>query len=239
MSNPVETALAAITEHMDPSTGMYPADWACRACGKTLNADGMHPAELYAGTFTGLCYGCERSGSYVVPGSELPDGGRLISHPPASPSWRRDRTTHWAYPDCEECGGKGARMRYSNWGQYLEYCRPCMTRVMAPRRANEIKYLRTIAGALEMVPLRELPAREPLTAVQTTVSEACTRVSLMAGKMFTREPTVWKPQSYLLSQAESRLKPAQLRAKRTDTLRRHLVAALRAEADAIEAKSTI
>ena len=38
--------------------GMYPQH-ECSGCGKLLNADGGHPAELYAGTYTGLCYECE------------------------------------------------------------------------------------------------------------------------------------------------------------------------------------
>lgn len=239
MTNPVEAAMAAITKDMDPSTGMYPADWTCRVCSKVLNADGGHPAELYAGTYTGLCYGCERGPAYVVPDSELPDGARLVSWPPSSPSWRRDRTTHWAYPDCEECDGMGAHVRSrSQWGgQWTESCRPCMARVMATRRVNEVRYLRTVAGGLEAARLADLPAREPLTAAQTTVSEACTRIVGVADRYFAKTPTVWKPQRYLLQQAESRLKPAQMRAKRADTLRRHLVAALRAEADAIEERS--
>lgn len=33
----------------------------CNRCGKPLNKDGGHPAELYAGTYTGLCYGCQNS----------------------------------------------------------------------------------------------------------------------------------------------------------------------------------
>lgn len=212
----------------------------CKQCGQPLSGkDGPRPAETYAGTATGLCYGCERSGSYVVPGSELPDGGRLISHPPASPSWRRDRTTHWAYPDCEECNGKGAKMRYSSWNQYLEYCRPCMARVMAPRRANEVKLLRDIADALEAEHLRAVEPKGEQTPAQASVRDAVLRVVPPAVRVWSDLPAVWQPPRHVLMAGESRLKPAQLRAKRADTLRRHAVAALRAEADAIETKSTI
>jgi hypothetical protein len=222
---------------MDKSTGMYPADWTCKACGKVLNADGGHPAELYAGTYTGLCYGCERGGPYVVPDSELPDGARRVSWPPACPSWRRDRTEHWAYPDCEDCKGQGARMRYGRNGQWTEGCRSCLTRVMAPRKANEVKFLRTVAGALEMVPLRDVAPEGEQTPALASMLEAIRRVLPLSERMFAHEPTVWTPQRYVLREAESRLKPAQLRAKRADTLRRHVVAALRAEADEREVKS--
>jgi hypothetical protein len=234
-TNPVAELLERAYRDMDPSTGMFPADWTCRVCGKRLNADGHHPAELYAGTFTGLCYGCERGAAYVVPDSELPDGARRVSHPPSCPSWRRDRTEHWAYPDCEECGGMGARMRYGRNGQYTEYCRPCLTRVSVPRRTNEVALLRTIAGALTMVPLRDVEPDAELTPAQASAVELVGRVTKMAERMFSREPAVWRPSSpALLRAAEGRLKPAQRNVKRADTLRRHLVAALLAEADARE-----
>lgn len=238
MSAPdIGAALERAYAPMDKSTGMYPADWTCKACGKVLNADGGHPAELYAGTYTGLCYGCERAGTYVVPDSELPDGARRVSWPPACPSWRRDRTEHWAYPDCEDCKGKGARMRYGHMNQWTEFCRPCLARVMAPLRANEIKLLLTVAGALEIVPLRDIAPEGEQTPGLASVSEAIRRVLAMSERMFANEPAAWTPQRYTLREAEARLKPAQLRAKRADTLRRHVVAALRAEATEREGKS--
>lgn len=237
MTNPVETALAAITKDMDPSTGMYPVGWACSRCGKTLNADGCHPAELYAGTFTGLCYGCERSGSYVVPGSELPDGARLVSHPPSCPSWRRDRTEHWAYPDCPDCGGQGARVRYSSMshGNYTEYCRACAARVTAPRRANEVALLRAVADALEAEHLRTVVPQGEQTPVQASVRDAVLRVMAPAVRARSDLPAPWRPSQSVLMAGESRLTKAQLGAKRAETLRRHAVAALRAEADALAA----
>lgn len=228
----IEDTLKSAYKDMDPSTGMFPADWRCKACGKVLNADGNHPAELYAGTFTGLCYSCERGGPYVVPGSELPDGARLVSHPPACPSWRRDRTEHWAYPDCEDCGGKGARMRHTAMNQYLEFCRPCLARVMAPRKRAEVEFLRSVATSLERDPLTPLEANPPLSAAQATVSCAAQLCATASLKRWADEPIVWQPARYILREAESRLSKAQFNAKRADTLRRHLVAALRAEADA-------
>jgi hypothetical protein len=236
MSAPdIGAALERAYAPMDKSTGMYPADWTCKACGKVLNADGGHPAELYAGTYTGLCYGCERAGTYVVPDSELPDGARRISWPPACPSWRRDRTEHWAYPDCEDCKGKGARMRYGRNGQWTEYCRPCMTRVMAPREVNEVKLLRTVAGALEIASGALSPAAEVMeceTPAWASLRALVARVAPMALRMYAREPAAWRPGAHVLESAVSqRLTPAQRRAKRADTLLRHVVAALHAEAD--------
>jgi hypothetical protein len=228
-----ETLKSAYAD-MDPKTGMFPADWSCKACGVQLNADGGHPAELYAGTFTGLCYRCERSGPYVVPGSELPDGARLMSWPPSCPSWRRNRTEHWSYPDCPECKGQGARMRYGHMNQWTEYCRACSARVMVRRKTNEAKLLRTVAGALEMVPLREVAPEGERTPAMASVAEAIRRVRVMAERMFSNEPAAWKPHRTIYSYAEGRLTPGQWRVKRADTLRRHVVSALREEADARE-----
>jgi hypothetical protein len=217
--------------------GFFPVH-PCKGCGKELSGkDGPRPAETYAGTATGLCYSCERGKAYVVPGSELPDGGRLVSHPPACPSWRRDRTTHWAYPDCEDCGGKGAKMRHTAMNQYLEHCRPCMARVMAPRKANEAEMLRRVADRIEEEKLVDVPANEPLSAAQATVSVAVQAIARLELKLWESTPMVWRPQNYLLREAEARLSKTQFNAKRADTLRRHLVAALRAEADEREAKS--
>lgn len=211
----------------------------CRACGKQLSGrDGPRPAETYAGTATGLCYACSSGPAYVVPDSELPDGARLVSHPPACPSWRRDRTTHWAYPDCTECGGMGARHRYSWSGDYMEYCRPCMARVTAPRKKNEVEFLRYVARSLESYQLVTAPhACANETLAQATVSEACKDVASAALSRYEQTPVVWRPQRYLLDEAESRLIRAQLAAKRPETLRRHVVAALRAQADQLERSS--
>lgn len=205
----------------------------CRVCGEMLSdADGPRPAETYAGTFTGLCYGCERSGPYVVPGSELPDGARLVSHPPSCPSWRRDRTEHWAYPDCPDCGGQGASVRYSSMshGNYTEHCRACAARVTAPRKANNRAFLTAVADALETAPLEPREATERMTITQATVVAAAGACAARALEAYADAPAVWRPTTHLIAGAERRIKHAQLEAKRPDTLRRALVAALRAEA---------
>jgi len=82
---------------MDPDTGMFPQH-NCKGCGKPLNADGGHPAELYAGTYTGLCYTCRDAGPYSV--QEYPSGARLMSHRPHCPSYRMNRETYIYMPGC-------------------------------------------------------------------------------------------------------------------------------------------
>lgn len=109
--------------------GMLPAWMFCMRCNKTLNADGNHPAELYLGTFTGLCYGCAAAGPYVARVSLL-DGARVLSYPPHCPSWRRDRETYTGYPDCEACQGSGVQGHGTSagGGRYRLYCRACIER---------------------------------------------------------------------------------------------------------------
>lgn len=93
--------------------GMFPADWTCTRCGKVLNADGGHPAELYAGTYNGMCYRCTSGAKYIT-GTRLIDGGTVWSHPPHLPSWRRDRETYVFYWDCDQCHGEGRRATWDN-----------------------------------------------------------------------------------------------------------------------------
>lgn len=115
----------------------------CQRCGKLLNADGGHPAEIYAGTFNGLCYGCTAAGPYVVRVSLL-DGARVLSYPPHCPSWRRDRETFTAYADCGTCNGSGVqgRGRSAGGGSYPEYCKPCIRRYSGhPVRVLQFGYL--------------------------------------------------------------------------------------------------
>ncbi len=39
----------------------------CNQCGKELSGEnGPRPAETYAGTYTGLCYSCEKGGALIV-----------------------------------------------------------------------------------------------------------------------------------------------------------------------------
>ena len=122
--------------------GMYPPH-PCKECGKLLNADGGHPAELYAGTYTGLCYACERKDPYVL--QEFYDGSKLVSHPPCSPSHRRDRTSHVWYPDCLVCmmGVVRYRRGWRDGGDsYTSYCPSCQWRHCAyeeERRQSKLR----------------------------------------------------------------------------------------------------
>jgi len=103
--------------------GMLPPH-PCKRCGKPLNADGGHPAELYAGTYTGLCTQCQNTGPYVVKEYGA-DGAQRISYPPHCPAWRRDREEFIAYPDCRECGGTGRIYVDRGWKHGGPYYRPC------------------------------------------------------------------------------------------------------------------
>ena len=107
---------------------MLPPDWWCTGCGRQLNEGGRRPAELYAGTFTGLCTGCMGKGPWVTEISVL-DGARRVSWPPHCPSWRRDREVHIAYEDCGTCAGLGLETpAYRSWSGGGQYCRPCISR---------------------------------------------------------------------------------------------------------------
>lgn len=121
----------------------------CLRCGKLLNADGGHPAEIYAGTFNGLCYGCTSAGHYVARIAVL-DGARIVSWPPSCPSWRRDREEHLAYPGCATC--KGTRVqglgRSVGGGLYHDYCRECLGRYMShPVRELDARWRAQLAEA--------------------------------------------------------------------------------------------
>lgn len=110
--------------------GMYPDWFWCTGCGKQLNADAGHPAELYAGTYNGLCYGCTKRGAYVAKVCAL-DGAREVSWPPHSPSWRRDREKHIAYADCETCGGLGIELPAWRSPEHAgKSCEPCWQRYL-------------------------------------------------------------------------------------------------------------
>jgi len=107
--------------------GMLPQS-SCKGCGKLLNADGGHPAETYAGTATGLCDACMYKAPYVA--ETYADGGKLVSHPPSTPSYRRDRVFYSWYEDCQVChmGAIAVSRSYQEGGPYTAYCRECSRR---------------------------------------------------------------------------------------------------------------
>lgn len=99
----------------------------CKKCNEPLQGERSgHPAESYAGTYTGLCYECQNSSSYVI--ETYANGAKLWSHPPHCPSWRRDREEFVAFNDCQEChhGRIMISRSYGQGGSYPEYCRSCM-----------------------------------------------------------------------------------------------------------------
>lgn len=108
-----------------------PGELKCKQCGVGLDANGGRPAERYAGTYTGLCYGCERSRSFDT-GERLLSGAQVWSHPPHCPSWRRDREMFWWFPDCQNprCrhGSVWVSRRSSQGGSYTENCPACFKR---------------------------------------------------------------------------------------------------------------
>lgn len=88
---------------------------------------GGYPAELYAGTYTGLCYSCTAEPSYHERTLET-SGAHVWNHPPSCPAWRRDREAFYAFPECEECKGRG-RIHVSRTdgrgGPYGKQCERC------------------------------------------------------------------------------------------------------------------
>lgn len=111
--------------------GFLPAQ-GCRRCQKALQglASG-HPAELYAGTYTGLCDACTRAPARIS--RRYADGAIVWDLPPHCPAWRRDRESYTTYPDCTACGGQGMRMvpRPNFGGTTPEYCPACLNRYEA------------------------------------------------------------------------------------------------------------
>jgi len=133
-------ALGGIYAIMDRN-GMLPDEIFCARCAKPLNADGNHPAELYAGTYNGLCYGCTSAGPFVAAVAQL-DGCQRVSWPPKEPSYRRSREDHYGYPDCGNCQGLGA----TGSPYYAKTCDACLARwqahpvTVAQRRWSELMH---------------------------------------------------------------------------------------------------
>lgn len=112
---------------MDDRGFLPPAD--CSHCGQPLQGQGSgRPAELYAGTYTGLCYSCATRAPECT-GVAVLDGAQYWEYPPHAPSWRRDREGgHVGYPDCVKCSGRGV----TNWpvssGTGYIQCADCTAR---------------------------------------------------------------------------------------------------------------
>jgi len=123
--NALDTLRALVQEYPD---GMLPKH-ACKACGNELNADGGHPAEVYLGTYTGLCYACQNGASYRE--KVYASGAERWNFPPHCPSWRRNRESFIGYPNCPHCSGRGRIMvsrADSHGGSYPRNCEPCSKR---------------------------------------------------------------------------------------------------------------
>lgn len=129
----------------------------CESCGKPLNEDGGHPAELYAGTYTGLCYKCERKPDFVLK-TYVIDGALLISHPPNTPAHRRDRWTSHAYEDCDECDGSGETYEHRSFrvgGGYYRYCEKCSRRFWGHPERKRYEAARGKLWEEKIFPLKE------------------------------------------------------------------------------------
>lgn len=124
----------------------------CKRCGRQLQGLGDgRPAESYAGTYTGLCYDCERQGERLL--RTAFDGCATWEFPPHCPAWRRDREQFKGYAGCPVCRGKGRLMRYQEprfGGSYSTNCEPCSKRYYAhPRRRGWERRLKQLKTAAE------------------------------------------------------------------------------------------
>jgi hypothetical protein len=105
--------------------GMLPKQ-TCHGCGKELNADGGHPAELYAGHLHGFCYDCELKAPAVI--KCTPQGAMVWSCPPHCPSWRRDREQYFQFPGCDcDHGRRWYQGWFGKWstGMHTTQCADC------------------------------------------------------------------------------------------------------------------
>jgi hypothetical protein len=164
------------------SNGMLPAH-NCKQCGNTLNADGGHPAELYAGTYTGLCHKCERSGERLIKTARL-DGAQTWEFPPHCPSWRRDRERFIGFAGCSQCEGKGrlwAGRADSQGGSYSQQCPVCSMRYWNhPLRLWEAHRYGSVRKAAESLYHKELRKRKLLGKAKagTIPAELCQEIQL-------------------------------------------------------------
>ena len=172
------------------SRGYFPAQ-PCRQCGNALQgADSDRPAELYAGTYTGLCYTCERGPGFIAQICEL-DGMRVWDYPPHCPSYRRDRETFTAYPDCQECEGLGCKFVSRSFGQggpYYSQCGTCSVRrskhparIWARKRmcqifevANRIfQAEQKLTGEVDLFAKEKAPATDRYTRANAMLGRIC------------------------------------------------------------------
>src|SRR5262249_19673065 len=131
--------------------GFLPAQ-DCDVCNKPLQGQGSgHPAELYAGTFTGLCYDCERAPAFLV--RVYPCGASEWSFPPSEPSYRRTRELYIGYGGCN-CGGMGRMWKERSFrygGRYAVNCSKCFRRYQRARYGrNNRKLVVKKMGALKL-----------------------------------------------------------------------------------------
>lgn len=104
--------------------GTYPQH-DCKQCQNPLSE-----TERYAGIYTGICNSCMYLPAYII-GCYKIDNCLIVSHPPNSPSHRRDRHVHHSYIDCAVCKGKGCILEYRSFasgGSYYRYCVNCLDR---------------------------------------------------------------------------------------------------------------
>lgn len=97
----------------------------CVQCNNPLSEN-----ERYLGIYTGLCNHCMYMAAYIITCYKI-DNCLVISHPPNSPSHRRDRTEHHAFIDCFVCKGTGhlyVSRSYAVGGSYYRYCEDCLDR---------------------------------------------------------------------------------------------------------------
>lgn len=117
----------------------------CKGCGNPLQGQySGRPAELYAGTYTGLCYSCQNKPQRLE--REYDDGAKLYSYAPHCPSWRRDREYFTTYEGCDTCKGQGrlyVSRSFPDGGPYYKSCPDCLKRFSVhPLRALYYKLSR-------------------------------------------------------------------------------------------------
>jgi hypothetical protein len=117
--------------------GFYP-DHNCKRCNQPLSRTDR-PAELYAGSYTGLCYKCQNAPMIVLAVSKL-DGCKRVEHAPDCPSHSRERRTFHAYDNCPACKGTGrtyVSRSLAYGGSYYTSCDACFKRYYNQERRQQ------------------------------------------------------------------------------------------------------